>query len=105
MSSDAEDDNPNPQPKFFDTPGVDELFAVCMALAEELAVADERYDTLKHVLIEKNVMTADDIEKYQPSAEVEHDRLQRNSALVRRVLHVFGEQFTQLEKKRGDPAE
>lgn len=79
------------RPEFFDTPGVDCLFGMCVALTEQLALANERHDTLARVLAEKGLINLQELSNYQPDAQAEAARAQLHQELVRDVLRVLDE--------------
>lgn len=76
-------------PVFSTSPGVDRLLAVCMALTEQLAVANERHDTLFRVLASKGVVTPEELATYIPDATAEAAREAQHAELVRRVLQIL----------------
>ncbi|MEZ5564651.1 MAG: hypothetical protein R3F24_03680 [Gammaproteobacteria bacterium] len=77
------------RPVFSAAPGVDRLFAVCMALTEQLAVANERHDTLIRVLSSKGLVTPEELEAYMPDATVEAAREAQHAQLIKRVLQIL----------------
>lgn len=87
------------RPTFFDTPGVDQAMSMVVGLAQELAVANERMDTMKRVLIEKGILSASDLDDFQPSPEVERERFQEHSALVQSVLRGIEESFAAAKRQ------
>lgn len=85
------------RPEFFEADGVDKLFSMCMALAEQLAVANEKFDSLSRILIEKNVLSPEEIDNYIPSPQVEQDRNEAHQILVRGILGVIDKELDELE--------
>ena len=80
---------PAPEPAFFDNPAIDNLIAVTLELGAELWVQRERMRVIEALLAEKGVVTAELIEKYQPSeAEAARSRAERE-AFVSRVYGAF----------------
>lgn len=78
------------RPYFFEDPAVDQLYAMVLALAGELAVTRDRLDTLERQLAAKDVVDAADIEAYEPDAAAEAEREARRRALIDRLLRVLG---------------
>ncbi len=85
--------------EFFDTPGVDRLFSICMILAEELAVANETIDTLKQVLAQKGLVTAAELDDFEPDQITRQNRSDAHQILVRRILSSIETELNQLEAK------
>ncbi len=88
------------RPAFFDTPGVDHLFSMCMALAEQLAVANERHDTLMRVLLAKGVITADEIASFEPDTETLQARSAQHEALIQQVLQSLDDELDRRGAKK-----
>lgn len=85
------------RPVFSTAPGVDRLFAVCMALTEQLAVANERHDTLIRVLASKGLVTPEELDAYTPDATVEAVREAQHAQLIKRVLQILDMEIDERE--------
>lgn len=86
------------RPDFFETPGLNRLFAMFVALGEQLAVTNERHDTLQRILIDKEVLSAEDISSYIVSPEAEKERIAQHQAMVGNILAVIDDELKGLRK-------
>ncbi len=93
------------RPEFFEAAGVDTLFSMCMALAEQLAITNEKFDSLSRILVEKGVLAQEEIDNYTPDAQAEQARSKAHQTLVRSVFRVIDEELDELEKCEKDIAE
>ena len=59
------------RPLFLETPAQDDLLAIVVALAQELAVMRERADTVERLLVQKGILGPEDIEKYRPDQSID----------------------------------
>jgi hypothetical protein len=62
--------------------------SIAMSVAAELAVARERIDTLERLLAQKGILSAADIEAYQPDAKAQSDRNDWGRNYIARVLRM-----------------
>ena len=76
------------RPQFLDDPAVERVMSIAMSVAAELAVARERIDTLERLLAQKGILSAADIEAYQPDAKAQTDRNDWGRNYIARVLRV-----------------
>lgn len=83
--------------RFFDEPGVDQLFGIVTALTAELSVAFERIETLERVLEAGGALDRARIERWSPDADEARARAAAREALIERVFQV-------LEDFAGEPA-
>lgn len=74
---------------WFLMPEVERVLAVSMAIAQELAVARARIDTLERLLERKGVLARPELETYEPDAAEAAQRGQWNREYVARVLRVL----------------
>ncbi len=88
------------RPYFLDDPAVERVLAITMALAGELSVARERIDTLERILVQRGVLSADDIERYVPDATVQAQRNTWGRAYIARLLRIIDQDVQALS---GDP--
>lgn len=76
---------PAPEPAFFDNPAIDNLIAVTLELGAEVWVQRERMRVVEALLAEKGVVTAELIDQYVPSAEMQAKASAEREAFVRRI--------------------
>ncbi|MEI7975774.1 MAG: hypothetical protein RL686_84 [Pseudomonadota bacterium] len=76
------------RPQFLDDPAVERVMSIAMSVAAELAVARERIDTLERLLAQKGILSAADIEAYQPDAKAQSDRNDWGRNYIARVLRM-----------------
>ncbi len=55
------------RPYFLDSPDTERLLNILLVVVQELAVTRERMDTIERLLAQKGVMTAADIEAFEPA--------------------------------------
>jgi hypothetical protein len=75
------------RPYFLD-PEVERVLAITMAVAQELAVARERIDTLERLLVEGGVLAPGAVEAFTPSAAVAAERGRWTQEYIARVLRI-----------------
>lgn len=75
------------RPYFLDAE-VERVLAVTMAVAQELAVARARIDTLERLLAAKGVVAAADIEHFAPDAEAAAARALWTQEYLARILRI-----------------
>jgi hypothetical protein len=73
-------------PRFFDTPGVDALLQMVMALAAELSAVTEEVDTLRELLLESGQVSAAALASFSAADERSKARAARRDALVRALM-------------------
>lgn len=76
------------RPYFLDDREVERVLAITMAVAQELAVARERIDTLERLLEAKGVVARDEIERFQPTADQAAERGLWMQEYLTRVLRI-----------------
>ncbi len=87
-----------PRPYFFDDANVDKLLAMIMALAGEVSVLRERLDTHERLAETQTWADTDNIEAYEPTAEIELERKNRRTAYLARVLRIVTDDLEQLKR-------
>ena len=95
---------------FFETPGVDMLYRTCLALAEELAITQDRLDTLERVLSQRGQIDLEEVDHFEPDAHAESQKHCLTARLSENVLaHIKAlvEQYEvrDPEAERGRPHE
>ena|SRR5689334_22946029 len=79
------------RPLFLETPALDDLLSIVVALAQELAVVRERVDTAERLLVQKGILDPQDIEKYQPDRNVDLAREQWRQNYLGRIFRPIKE--------------
>ncbi|HEX8756111.1 MAG TPA: hypothetical protein VF745_07220 [Steroidobacteraceae bacterium] len=85
----AQGPQPGTESTWFLAPEVERVLAVSMAVAQELAVARARIDTLERLLERKGVLARSELEAFEPDAADTAERGQWNREYVARVLRVL----------------
>lgn len=86
---------------YFLNPEVERVLAITMALAQELAVARERIDTLERLLEAKGLVSRGEIEAFAPTAEQAAQRSLWSQEYIARILRIVqqeGEAITASEQ-------
>ncbi|MEH2301755.1 hypothetical protein [Nostoc sp.] len=86
------------RPVYLDNPQSDKLLAIVMALTGEVSVLRERLDTIEQVLEVKGILSATEIEAYEPDAKVTKEREQWRAEYIARVLRVVQEELETLNQ-------
>ena len=79
------------RPLFLETPAQDDLLAIVVAVAQELAVMRERADTVERLLVQKGILGPDDIEQYKPDQSVDLAREQWRQDYLGRIFRAVKE--------------
>ena len=82
---------------YFMNPEVERVLVVSMTLAQELAVARARIDSLERLLERKGMLTQAEIEGFEPTAAEASQRSQWTQEYLARVLHILQQEAEQLE--------
>jgi len=82
---------------YFLTPEVERVLVVSMAIAQELAVARARIDTLERLLERKGLLTRAEIETFEPTQAEAAERGLWTQEYLARVLRILQEEAQQLE--------
>lgn len=86
-----------PRTYVLDDPDVERLLDIVLALTGELAVAQERLDTVERLLAAKNLVQAEEIEAFRPDAQAARERLAKHEALLARVLRILHQDIAAME--------
>jgi len=86
---------------YFMTPEVERVMAIAMSIAQELAVARTRIDTLERILERKGVMSRVDIETFQPTPEEAAERGLWMQEYIARVLRIVQQEAEQMAAPPG----
>lgn len=73
---------------YFLEPQVERVLAITMAVAQELAVARQRADTLERLLLAKGVLTAGEIDAFVPDRAAATERAMWNQEYIARILRI-----------------
>ena len=73
---------------YFLTPEVERVLAITMAVAQELAVTRQRVDTLERVLAAKGLISAEEIERFEPDPGAATERALATQAYLDRILRI-----------------
>lgn len=80
---------------FFLTPEVERVMAIAMAIAQELAVARMRIDTLERLLAQKGVIDRAEIERFAPAPEEATERGLWTQEYIARILRIVQQEAEQ----------
>ncbi|MEH2170753.1 MAG: hypothetical protein V7K41_29695 [Nostoc sp.] len=86
------------RPVYLENPQTDKLLAIVMALTGEVSVLHERLDTIERLLEIKGILSASEIEAYEPDAKVAKEREQWRAEYIARVLRVVQEELETLNQ-------
>ena len=75
------------RPYFLD-PQVERVLAITMAVAQELAVARQRVDTLERLLRDKGVLSTEEIDGFTPGADAATERALWTQEYLSRILRI-----------------
>lgn len=89
------------RPQYFDDPNMDQMHAMIIALATEVSVLTDRFDTLERVLEDKGSVTRADIEAWEPDEGAEAERHEKRDQLIRRLFRTVREARSDLEGENG----
>jgi hypothetical protein len=81
-------DKPTGKRPYFLNPESERILAITMAVAQELAVARQRVDTLERLLAAKGLVTRDEVEGFAPSAEDYAERSLWTQEFIDRILRI-----------------
>ncbi len=85
------------RPVYLENPQTDKLLAIVMALTGEVSVLHERLDTIERLLEVKGILSASEIEVYEPDVKVTKEREQWRTEYIARVLRVVQEELENLK--------
>ena len=79
------------RPLFLETPAQDDLLAIVVAVAQELAVMRERADTVERLLVQKGILGPEDVEDYKPDQSIDLIREQWRQDYLGRISRAVKE--------------
>ena len=65
------------------------VLAITMAVAQELAIARQRIDTLERLLATHGVLRSDEVETYVPDTRAATERAMWNQEYIARILRII----------------
>jgi hypothetical protein len=86
------------KPVYFDST-TDKLISMVLTLMGEVSVMRDRLDTVERLAAKKGVFAIDDIENYEPDADVMKVRSERRAAYIARVLKSVQDELDALQAK------
>jgi hypothetical protein len=75
-----------PDLSFYPDPNVDRVLGVVMELAAEVYVLRERLHAMERLLEQAGILSAQDLDSYEPGQEERARRLAERDALIARIL-------------------
>jgi hypothetical protein len=81
-------DKPTGKRPYFLNPESERVLAITMAVAQELAVARQRIDTLERLLAVKGMVAREEVEGFTPSAEAYAERALWSEEFIDRILRI-----------------
>ncbi|HVC31131.1 MAG TPA: hypothetical protein VND24_08080, partial [Steroidobacteraceae bacterium] len=88
---------------YFLAPELERVLAIAMTLAQELAVARSRIDTLERVLERKGLVGRSEIEAFEPTSLDQTERSRESAEYVERILRVLGEDLERMRAVAESP--
>jgi predicted Ser/Thr protein kinase len=92
------------RPGFHSDPSVDRLIAITLALASEVSVLRDRFDTLETLAQAAGWLAPGAVDAYVPTLSERETREARREAYLARVLHILREEIADLEGGETDEA-
>ncbi len=86
------------RPYFMDDPSVERVLNITMAVAQELAVAHERMDTIERLLEKKGLLSRAEIEAFVPTDEQAEERQRWHATYIARVLRIIQQELETLQQ-------
>lgn len=86
------------RPYFFDDPSVDKVLAIVMALTGEVSVLRDRLDTHEKLAESKIWPTAENVEAFEITEDVEAERDLRRTEYLGRVMRIVTDELERLKR-------
>jgi hypothetical protein len=94
------------RPYFFEDSAVDKLLAIVTALAGEVSVVHDEYDSLVRILEKKGLVNSSELKEYIPDAGVREERDQWRSMFLENVLRILHQEMEGIQKdQKGETIE
>jgi hypothetical protein len=88
---------------YFLEPQVERVLAITMTLAQELAVAHQRADTLERLLAAKGILADGEIDAFTPDPAASAERQMWNQEFIARILRIV-QQENEAATLKAEPA-
>ncbi len=88
------------RPRHFQSAEAERTLNIAMVLAQELAVARERIDTLERLLEANGTLRRQDIDSFMPSASQAVERGEWTAAFIARVLRVVQQEIESIGEQK-----
>lgn len=85
------------RPYFLNSPEVEKVLNITMAVATELAVAHERIDTLERILESKGILTRQEIEDFAPNDEQAEERQLWHARYAARIMRIVQQEIQEVQ--------
>lgn len=79
------------RPLYLDSPDLDKLLKITLALAGEVSVLRERLDTIEHLLDKEGTLSRAAIASYQPDLELAKERETWRGEYIARILSALSD--------------
>ena len=96
-------DKPAGKRPYFLNPETERVMAITMAVAQELAVARQRIDTLERLLDAKGLVSRSELETFVPSADQYAERALWSQEFINRILRIVQQEGQAAANAGGDP--
>ena len=93
------------RPYFFEDPAVDKLLAIITALAGEVSVVHDEYDTLVRILESKGILEREQLERYIPDASVRAERDEWRDMFLENVLRILHQEIEGIQREKEEDYE
>ena len=87
------------RPQYFVDPNMDQMHAMIIAMATEISVLADRFDSLELVLEKKGSLVRADLEAWRPDESAHGERKEKREALIRRIFRTVHDARAALESK------
>ena len=93
------------RPYFFDDPNIDRVVSMLMGLAGEVSVTRDRIDSIERLLEDKQLLTRNEIENYEPTSTVTAERAAWRATFLDEVLRIVQVELEAAETDDTQPYE
>ncbi|MCA9267633.1 MAG: hypothetical protein KDE14_07520 [Rhodobacteraceae bacterium] len=87
------------RPQYFSDPNMDQMHAMIVAMAAEISVLYDRFDTMERIMDAKGVVSRSDIEDWRPDEAAYEDRKDKRDDLIRRIFRSVHDARARLDDK------
>jgi hypothetical protein len=89
---------------YFLAPELERVLAIAMTLAQELAAARSRIDTLERLLERKGVLERSEIEAFEPTPAEDAERARETEEYLGRLLRILKEEADRIRAATESPS-